>query len=104
MIIYIWILAEEGLYLALDLGGTNFRVLLLELSHGAPVREEVKRYYIGSELRVGSAIPLFDYLAECVSDFVIAQGLQNIELPLGKLNSHIHDASGCRRPARETFN
>lgn len=74
---------EEGLYLALDLGGTNFRVLLLELAHGAPVRQEVKRYYIGSELRVGSAIPLFDYLAECVSDFVIAQGLQDVELPLG---------------------
>lgn len=80
-----WILAEEGLYLALDLGGTNFRVLLLELAHGAPIRQEVKRYYIGSELRVGSAIPLFDYLAECVSDFVIAQGLQDVELPLGKL-------------------
>ncbi|XP_020293127.1 hexokinase-1-like [Pseudomyrmex gracilis] len=74
---------EEGLYLALDLGGTNFRVLLLELSHGAPIRQEVKRYYIGSELRVGSAIPLFDHLAACVSDFVIAQGLQDIELPLG---------------------
>lgn len=80
-----WIFAEEGLYLALDLGGTNFRVLLLELAHGAPIRQEVKRYYIGSELRVGSAIPLFDYLAECVSDFVIAQGLQDVELPLGKL-------------------
>ena len=74
---------EEGLYLALDLGGTNFRVLLLELAHGKPVREEVKKYHIGSELRVGSAIRLFDYLAECVSDFVIAQGLQDVELPLG---------------------
>ncbi|XP_077280646.1 hexokinase type 2 [Temnothorax americanus] len=74
---------EEGLYLALDLGGTNFRVLLLELAHGAPIRQEVQRYYIGSELRVGSAIPLFDYLAECVSDFVISQGLQDVELPLG---------------------
>lgn len=81
------IFAEEGLYLALDLGGTNFRVLLLELAHGAPIRQEVKQYYIGSELRVGSAIPLFDYLAECVSDFVISQGLQNVELPLGKLSS-----------------
>lgn len=74
---------EEGLYLALDLGGTNFRLLLLELAHGAPVRQEVKLYYIGSELRVGSAIPLFDHLAECVSDFVISQGLQDVELPLG---------------------
>ncbi|XP_017881775.1 hexokinase-1-like isoform X2 [Ceratina calcarata] len=74
---------EEGLYLALDLGGTNFRVLLLELAHGTPIREEVKKYHISSDLRVGSGIRLFDYLAECVSDFVIAQGLQDVELPLG---------------------
>ncbi|PBC33115.1 Hexokinase-2 [Apis cerana cerana] len=74
---------EKGLYLALDLGGTNFRVLLLELDRGIPKREEVKKYHISSDLRVGSGIRLFDYLAECVSDFVIAQGLQDVELPLG---------------------
>lgn len=74
---------EEGLYLALDLGGTNFRVLLVELAHGMPIQEKVKKYHISSELRVGSAKRLFDYLAECVSDFVIAEGLQDVELPLG---------------------
>ncbi|CAL7934333.1 unnamed protein product [Xylocopa violacea] len=74
---------EEGLYLALDLGGTNFRVLLLELVHGTPIREQVKKYHISSDLRVGSGIRLFDYLAKCVSDFVIEQGLQDVELPLG---------------------
>ncbi|XP_053978516.1 hexokinase-2-like [Hylaeus volcanicus] len=75
--------SEEGLYLALDLGGTNFRVLLLELAHGKPIREEMKMFHISSDLRVGSGFRLFDYLAECVSDFVIAQGLQDVELPLG---------------------
>lgn len=75
------------MYLALDLGGTNFRLVLLELAHGTPIREEVKKYHIGSDLRVGSGIRLFDYIAECVSDFVIAQGLQDVELPLGKLES-----------------
>ncbi|KAK2582740.1 hypothetical protein KPH14_005009 [Odynerus spinipes] len=74
---------EKGLFLALDLGGTNFRLLLLELIDGAIVREEVKNYHIGPELRVGSGLTLFDYLAECVSDFVIGQGLQDVELPLG---------------------
>ncbi|KOC63493.1 Hexokinase-2 [Habropoda laboriosa] len=74
---------EEGLYLGLDLGGTHLRVLLLELAHGTPIREQVKKYHINSDLRVGSAIRLFDYLAECVSDFVIEQGLQDVELPLG---------------------
>ncbi|XP_054002701.1 hexokinase-2-like [Hylaeus anthracinus] len=75
--------SEEGLYLALDLGGTNFRVLLLELAHGKPIREEMKMFHISSDLRVGSGFRLFDYLAECVSDFVIALGLQDVELPLG---------------------
>lgn len=73
--------------MALDLGGTNFRVILLELVNGVAVREDVKKYHIRAELRTGSGIPLFDYLAECVSDFVITEGLQNVELPLGKLKS-----------------
>ncbi|KAI4504672.1 hypothetical protein M0802_000222 [Mischocyttarus mexicanus] len=74
---------EAGRFLALDLGGTNFRILLVELKNGSVVREEVKNYHIGSELRVGTGLRLFDYLAECVSDFVIGQGLQNVEVPLG---------------------
>ncbi|XP_076174875.1 hexokinase-2 [Ptiloglossa arizonensis] len=74
---------EEGLYLALDLGGTNFRLLLLELAHGVPVRTELKMYQISPDLRVGSAIFLFDFLAECISDFVMLQGLQDVKLPLG---------------------
>ncbi|XP_044011058.1 hexokinase-2-like isoform X2 [Aphidius gifuensis] len=74
---------EEGLFLALDLGGTNFRVLLLELVNGVVVREDVKKYHIDAHLRTGSGIPLFEYLAECVSNFVISEGLQDVELPLG---------------------
>lgn len=85
---------EKGLFLALDLGGTNFRVLLVELDHGTFVREEVKKYHVSSELRVGSGIRLFDYLAECVSDFVIAQGLQDVELPLGKLEPECTGVGG----------
>lgn len=37
---------EEGVFLALDLGGTNFRVLLLELAAGQLVRQQVKHYHI----------------------------------------------------------
>ncbi|XP_012276574.1 glucokinase isoform X2 [Orussus abietinus] len=74
---------EEGLFLSLDLGGTNFRVLLLELKNGEVIRQDVKKYHINHELRLGSGFVLFDYLAECVSDFVISEGLQDVELPLG---------------------
>ncbi|KAJ9592548.1 hypothetical protein L9F63_015783, partial [Diploptera punctata] len=74
---------EEGLYLALDLGGTNFRVILLELSSGCLVREEVKHYHISDELRLGCGERLFDFLAECVCDFVRSQNLTGAKLPLG---------------------
>jgi hexokinase len=72
------------MFLALDLGGTNFRVILLELSNGALTREHVKHYHIGEELRLGCGERLFDFLAECVSDFVQSQNLNGTRLPLGK--------------------
>ena len=75
---------EEGLFLALDLGGTNFRVILLELANGVVMRQHVKHYHIGEELRLGCGERLFDFLAECVSDFVRSQNLNGTKLPLGK--------------------
>ncbi|GFG37586.1 hypothetical protein Cfor_12673, partial [Coptotermes formosanus] len=74
---------EEGLFLALDLGGTNFRVILLELANGVVIRQHVKHYHIGEELRLGCGERLFDFLAECVSDFVQSQNLNGTRLPLG---------------------
>jgi hexokinase len=72
------------MFLALDLGGTNFRVILLELSNGALIREQVKHYHIGEEMRLGCGERLFDFLAECISDFVESQNLNGARLPLGK--------------------
>lgn len=66
---------EEGTFLALDLGGTNFRVILLELSKGAIVKEDFKFYHISDEARLGCGISLFDYLAECVKDFMLLKGM-----------------------------
>ncbi|KAL4712556.1 hypothetical protein ACJJTC_007572 [Scirpophaga incertulas] len=74
---------EEGLFLALDLGGTNFRVLLLELHNGVLVREDVKQYHISDELRLAPAEDLFNYLADCVLDFVTSEGMEKEELSLG---------------------
>ena len=75
---------EEGLFLALDLGGTNFRVILLELANGVVMRQHVKHYHIGEELRLGCGERLFDFLAESVSDFVRSQNLNGTKLPMGK--------------------
>ncbi|KAL0809908.1 hypothetical protein ABMA28_010767 [Loxostege sticticalis] len=74
---------EEGLFLALDLGGTNFRVLLLELRGGELVKEDVKQYHISDALRVGPGQDLFNFLADCVLDFVRSEGMENEKLSLG---------------------
>lgn len=74
---------EEGTFLALDLGGTNFRAILLELKAGHITHEIVKGYHIEDDMRIGSGVQLFDYLAECLTDFVVEQGLENVPLPLG---------------------
>ncbi|CAG9796018.1 unnamed protein product [Diatraea saccharalis] len=74
---------EEGLFLALDLGGTNFRVLLLELRGGQLVREDVKQYHISDALRLGPGEDLFNFLADCVLDFVQSEGMEKESLSLG---------------------
>ena len=60
----------EGSYLALDLGGTNFRVMFLEISKGKIVNEVVEYYSVQEAIRLGYGKDLFDFLAECISDFV----------------------------------
>lgn len=74
---------EVGTFLALDLGGTNFRVILIELKQGTITRQDVKHYHISDELRLGSGEKLFGFLADCVADFVRSKGLEDKELPLG---------------------
>lgn len=84
---------EHGKFLALDLGGTNFRVILLELEDGNVKNEIVKMYHIGSEIRVGDEIvatALFDYIGQCLCDFVEENDLVSVPLPLGKAKMSFH--------------
>lgn len=74
---------EEGVFLALDLGGTNFRVLLLELRGGKLIRQNVQQYHINDELRLGTGVALFEFLADCVLHFVQQLGMENEEFSLG---------------------
>ncbi|XP_050555216.1 hexokinase-2-like isoform X1 [Spodoptera frugiperda] len=74
---------EEGVFLALDLGGTNFRVLLLELAAGQLVRQQVKHYHISNALRLGTGEELFNFLADCVLDFVQQLGMEDQTFSLG---------------------
>ena len=74
---------EQGKFLALDLGGTNFRVLALELTEDKEFLMDSKIYAIPQEIMTGPGKQLFDHIAECLASFVHDRELQDEVLPLG---------------------
>uniref|UniRef100_A0A673GDR9 hexokinase n=1 Tax=Sinocyclocheilus rhinocerous TaxID=307959 RepID=A0A673GDR9_9TELE len=76
---------ERGKYLALDLGGTNFRVLVVKIRTGMrnSVRMYNKIYAIPLEIMQGTGEELFDLIVQCISDFLDYMGMKNTRLPLG---------------------
>nr|XP_023833903.1 hexokinase-2-like [Salvelinus alpinus] len=76
---------EKGDFLALDLGGTNFRVLLVKVSDNGKQKVEMENqiYAIPEELMRGSGEELFDHIAECLANFLEKLGIKNQKLPLG---------------------
>ncbi|XP_050302605.1 hexokinase type 2-like [Anthonomus grandis grandis] len=74
--------SETGKYLALDLGGTNFRVLLVDLAPGkCDLTSDI--YSTPVELQTGTGIALFDHIAASLADFIKNHGLENEFLDLG---------------------
>ncbi|XP_053975903.1 hexokinase type 2 isoform X1 [Hylaeus volcanicus] len=73
---------EKGNFLALDLGGTNFRVLLITLD-GQNFDMKSKIYAIPQSLMLGTGTQLFDHIAQCLALFVKDLDLQDQVLPLG---------------------
>lgn len=73
---------EKGNFLALDLGGTNFRVLLITLD-GQNFDMKSKIYAIPQSLMLGTGTQLFDHIAQCLALFVKDLKLENEVLPLG---------------------
>lgn len=74
---------EVGKFLALDLGGTNFRVLLVTLKGGNDFTVENTIYTIPQDVMVGTGDKLFDHIAECLSSFMKQYNVINEHLPLG---------------------
>ncbi|CAM9177363.1 unnamed protein product, partial [Lampetra planeri] len=76
---------ENGDFLALDLGGTNFRVLLVKIRSGKRRTVEMhnKIYAIPLEVMQGTGEELFDHIVQCISDFLDYMGMKNARLPLG---------------------
>ena len=74
---------EQGQYLALDLGGTNFRVLLVEFTSSKQKILDCERHEIPNDLRFGSGQSLFDFIAERVIQFAIRHQLVGVRIALG---------------------
>ncbi|KAJ7951702.1 Phosphotransferase [Quillaja saponaria] len=76
---------EEGLFYALDLGGTNFRVLRVQLGgkDGGLVNQEFAEVSIPPNLMVGTSEALFNYIAAELAKFVAQEG-QDFQLPPGR--------------------
>lgn len=74
---------ERGDILALDLGGTNFRVLLVNLDSGE-IKMKSKVFVIPQSIMTGSGTQLFDHIATCLASFIFSENLFNRPaLPLG---------------------
>ncbi|KAG8507413.1 Hexokinase-1 [Galemys pyrenaicus] len=76
---------EHGDFLALDLGGTNFRVLLVKVRSGKKRTVEMhnKIYAIPIEIMQGTGEELFDHIVSCISDFLDYMGIKGPRMPLG---------------------
>ncbi|NXW68635.1 HXK3 protein, partial [Hirundo rustica] len=73
---------ERGDFLALDLGGTNFRVLVVHVTEeGISMASEI--YVIPAAIMQGTGEALFDHIIDCIIDFQRKQKLVTDKLPLG---------------------
>ncbi|KAK7843457.1 hexokinase-3, partial [Quercus suber] len=67
--------SEQGIYYALDLGGTNFRVLRVQLGGQRSILEpDVERQPIPQHLMTSTSEDLFDFIASSLKEFVEKEG------------------------------
>ncbi|KAL5697758.1 hexokinase [Ranunculus cassubicifolius] len=66
---------EHGLFYALDLGGTNFRVLRTQLGgkEGRVVKQESTEVSIPPKLMISTSEELFDFIAEELAKFIATE-------------------------------
>uniref|UniRef100_A0A8C1J0W1 Hexokinase-2 n=1 Tax=Cyprinus carpio TaxID=7962 RepID=A0A8C1J0W1_CYPCA len=77
--------SEKGDFIALDLGGSNFRILRVKVSHEKKqtVQMESQIYETPEDIIHGSGSRLFDHVAECLGDFMEKQKIKDKKLPIG---------------------
>ncbi|CAF0973493.1 unnamed protein product, partial [Didymodactylos carnosus] len=82
---------ESEQVLALDLGGTNFRVLLINLQGRTNIETKSKIFLIPQSIMVGDGQYLFKHLADCLLDFMKKENLLNtgVRYPLGLASARL---------------
>ena len=76
--------AESGDFLALDLGGTNFRVILISLDAGSTsVRLMSQKHPVSESLMNGPGEDLFNFMADKLREFLIEHNLEKRKHYLG---------------------
>ncbi|KAE9464502.1 hypothetical protein C3L33_03598, partial [Rhododendron williamsianum] len=76
---------EKGWFYALDLGGTNFRVLRVQLGgkENRVGKQEFEEVSIPPHLMVGTSDALFDFIAEALNKFVATED-EDFHMPPGR--------------------
>ena len=77
---------EQGTFLALDMGGTNLRVCEITLTDEKGEFDIIQsKYRLPEELKTGTADELWEYVADCLEQFIEYhhEGEDLTDLPLG---------------------
>ncbi|KAK9461738.1 hexokinase-domain-containing protein [Lipomyces oligophaga] len=61
---------ETGKYLALDMGGTNLRVVIVQLLGNRKFDVTQSKYHMPDHIKTGTSTELWDYIAECLDKFL----------------------------------
>lgn len=78
--------SETGEYLAIDLGGTNLRVIRVTLQGDSKFKSVNEKYPIPVPMRTGNKDDLFDFIAKSLDDFIkhqYGEDYKGEKLPLG---------------------
>ncbi|KAJ3071508.1 hexokinase A [Podochytrium sp. JEL0797] len=78
---------EKGTFLALDLGGTNFRVCEVSLDGHGVSQIRQSKFVISDACKTGPGDQLFDFIADCVETFLLqyhsGTEMENLDFKLG---------------------
>lgn len=73
---------ETGDYLAIDLGGTNLRVVLVKLGGNRDFDTTQSKFALPKHMRTATSDELFDFIAECLKKFVDEEFPEGVSAPL----------------------